>query len=194
MPLPESDAVRYTGRVSLATHPWLADHAAMDAVLLPGTALVEMAVSAGAEWGYGTLADLTLAAPLVLPAESSVQLHLALGPAGDTRSVDIYSRTEGSAWTLHATGSLVSTSPPVAFDASWPPADASPVDLDHIYAELSAIGLVYGPAFQGLRAAWRRGDEVFAEVDLESAADGFVAAPGPDGRGPARRSTGRLAR
>ena len=27
-------------------------------------------------------------------------------------------------------------------------------------------GLGYGPAFQGLRAAWRRGDEVFAEVAL----------------------------
>ncbi|MCR6490825.1 type I polyketide synthase [Amycolatopsis sp. OK19-0408] len=175
--LPESDAVRYTGRVSLATHPWLADHAAMDAVLLPGTAFVEMAIAAGAEWGYGTLADLTLAAPLVLPAEGSVQLHLALGPAGDTRSVDVYSRAEGTEWTLHATGSLVPTSEPLPDVGAWPPADASPVDLEHIYAELAVIGLGYGPAFQGLRAAWRRGDEVFAEVDLDAPGDGFAVHP-----------------
>ncbi|MEU1947799.1 type I polyketide synthase, partial [Streptomyces sp. NPDC020125] len=36
----------FTGRLSLQTHPWLADHAVMDTVLLPGTAFVELAVGA----------------------------------------------------------------------------------------------------------------------------------------------------
>ena len=29
---------------------------------------------------------------------------------------------------------------------------------------LAARGFEYGPAFQGLHAAWRRGEELFAEV------------------------------
>src|SRR5205807_1318379 len=33
----------------------------------------------------------------------------------------------------------------------------------------------YGPAFQGLRAVWRRGAEVFAEVRLPEQADDAVA-------------------
>ena len=35
-----------------------------------------------------------------------------------------------------------------------------------LYEGLAAGGYGYGPAFRGLRAAWRRGDEVFAEVAL----------------------------
>ncbi|MEK8170191.1 polyketide synthase dehydratase domain-containing protein [Streptomyces sp. M19] len=40
-------------------------------------------------------------------------------------------------------------------------------------------GYGFGPAFQGLRAAWRRGDELFAEVTLaeEYATDGFGLHP-----------------
>src|SRR5207244_10305785 len=32
----------FTGRLSLKSHPWLADHAVFEAVLLPGTAFVEL--------------------------------------------------------------------------------------------------------------------------------------------------------
>ena len=35
-----------------------------------------------------------------------------------------------------------------------------------VYDQAAGLGLEYGPAFQGLRAVWRRGDEVFAEVAL----------------------------
>ncbi|MHA4820510.1 hypothetical protein ACXZ65_39885, partial [Streptomyces aculeolatus] len=34
----------FTGRLGLATHPWLADHAVAGTVLLPGTALVDLAL------------------------------------------------------------------------------------------------------------------------------------------------------
>ncbi|MGH8920657.1 MAG: polyketide synthase dehydratase domain-containing protein, partial [Actinomycetes bacterium] len=53
------------------------------------------------------------------------------------------------------------------FDAaSWPPPGAEPVDLDGLYPGLAESGLAYGPVFRGLTAAWRRGEEVFAEVAL----------------------------
>src|SRR5260370_1087343 len=45
------------------------------------------------------------------------------------------------------------------------------VDLAGFYEEAAAAGSVYGPVFQGLRAAWRRGGEVFAEVALPADAD-----------------------
>ncbi|WP_432049238.1 polyketide synthase dehydratase domain-containing protein, partial [Streptomyces asiaticus] len=48
----------------------------------------------------------------------------------------------------------------------WPPADAVAVDVGGVYERLAGVGLEYGPVFQGVRAAWRRGDEVFAEVAL----------------------------
>ncbi|MFF6947017.1 polyketide synthase dehydratase domain-containing protein, partial [Streptomyces lavendulae] len=48
----------------------------------------------------------------------------------------------------------------------WPPVDAVPVDVSGLYAELAEGGVSYGPLFQGLKAAWRRGDDLFTEVLL----------------------------
>ncbi|MDX3646123.1 type I polyketide synthase, partial [Streptomyces sp. MB09-02B] len=61
---------------------------------------------------------------------------------------------------------------------AWPPQDAEPVELSTFYEDLVDHGFTYGPAFRGLTAAWRRGDEVFAEVRLpEPAGGGFAVHP-----------------
>ncbi|MEV7907692.1 type I polyketide synthase, partial [Streptomyces anulatus] len=60
VPLPGSDGVVVTGRLSVETHPWLADHDVLGRVLLPGTAFVELAMRAGDEVGCGLLDELTL--------------------------------------------------------------------------------------------------------------------------------------
>ncbi|HEX4609584.1 MAG TPA: polyketide synthase dehydratase domain-containing protein, partial [Urbifossiella sp.] len=57
--------------------------------------------------------------------------------------------------------------------AAWPPPRAVPVEVDDLYAELSAAGYEYGPSFRGLRAAWRREGELFADIELP---DGVTAA------------------
>ncbi|MGW2332303.1 polyketide synthase dehydratase domain-containing protein, partial [Streptomyces sp. NPDC001700] len=38
--------------------------------------------------------------------------------------------------------------------------------MTDLYERLAADGLGYGPVFRGVRAAWRRGSEVFTEVEL----------------------------
>ncbi|MFD5625419.1 type I polyketide synthase [Streptomyces sp. NPDC127072] len=57
----------------------------------------------------------------------------------------------------------------------WPPAGATPARPDDLYALLAARGYQYGPAFQGLRAAWRRGEEIFADITLDSAVGAAAA-------------------
>ncbi|WP_415954524.1 type I polyketide synthase, partial [Streptomyces sp. KLOTTS4A1] len=61
------DGLVLTSRLSLDTHPWLADHTVFGTVLLPGTAFVELALHAGDRIGCPVLDDLTLQAPLALP-------------------------------------------------------------------------------------------------------------------------------
>ncbi|MFI6339608.1 type I polyketide synthase [Streptomyces sp. NPDC050535] len=169
-----TDVTVLTGRLSLQTHGWLVDHAVSDTVLLPGTAFVEMALRAGDEVGGDRLEDLTLQAPLVLSATGGVQLRVEVGEPDDAgrRSVDIHSRPDGEGtgvpWTCHATGvlapggaALSSWDPQV-----WPPAGAVSVEADELYASLAALGYQYGPAFQGVRAVWKRGPELYAEVVL----------------------------
>src|SRR5688572_21883549 len=48
----------------------------------------------------------------------------------------------------------------------WPPVDAVEMDVHDLYDRLADSGTTYGPAFQGLRRVWRRGNEVFGEVRL----------------------------
>src|SRR5260221_1273122 len=50
--------------------------------------------------------------------------------------------------------------------ATWPPEGAEPVEVEYLYDVLAEAGLEYGPAFQGLTAAWREGEQVYAEVSL----------------------------
>ncbi|MGW7126102.1 type I polyketide synthase, partial [Streptomyces sp. NPDC054901] len=174
--LPDSDGYLFTGRLAAATHPWLTDHAVLGSVLLPGTAFVELAVRAGDQVGCEVLEELTLEAPLVLPERAGIQLRLSLSGADESgrRALSLYSRDEDSPadepWTRHATGVLATGADaptPPADLTTWPPAEAEPVDIDGLYEGLAAAGFDYGPAFQGLRAAWLHGDAVYAEVSLD---------------------------
>ncbi|MEW2503104.1 SDR family NAD(P)-dependent oxidoreductase [Amycolatopsis sp. NPDC047767] len=173
--LAENDGVLFTGRLSLASHPWLAEHAVQGTVLLPGTAFLELAFRAGDEVGCDHVDELTLAAPLVLPERGAVQLQVHVGAPGDGegRALSVHSRAEGEldAWTLHATGVLSSGAADDGgySSAEWPPAGAEPIDLGGCYERYAEAGFAYGASFQGLHAAWRRGDDVFAEVTLPGA-------------------------
>ncbi|SBT43754.1 type I polyketide synthase [Micromonospora auratinigra] len=166
------DGTVLTGRLSLRTHPWLADHALAGTVLLPGTAFVELAVRAGDQVGRGLVEELTLEAPLTVPERGGVDLQVVVGAPDDTgrRPVTVHSRPEDGdgGWTRHATGALApgAAPAPASTGAAWPPAGATPVDLTGRYERLADEGYHYGPLFQGLRAAWRHGDEVYAEVAL----------------------------
>ncbi|MET7906063.1 type I polyketide synthase [Streptomyces sp. NPDC005355] len=179
-----ADELLLTGRLSLRTHPWLADHAVAGTVLLPGTAFIDLALHAADLSGCRLIEQLTLQSPLVLPEQGGSQVQLAVGPAdaAGRRGLTVFARPDDSAdrpWTRHATGTLAADVADPAFDlAQWPPLGARPVPVDTLYDSLAAAGLDYGPAFRGVRAAWRRGTEVFAEVALaEEAADGYGVHP-----------------
>ncbi|UED87195.1 SDR family NAD(P)-dependent oxidoreductase [Streptomyces profundus] len=169
-----------TGRLSLRTHPWLADHAVAGSALLAGTAFVDLAVHAGDHVGCDRLEELTLEAPLIVPERGGVALQVTVGEpdAMGRRPVAVHSRPDDGPpdgpWIRHATGQLATGAADGVQDVedfgSWPPADATALPVDGLYERLGAFGFAYGPVFQGLRAAWRRetgaGVEVFAEVAL----------------------------
>ncbi|MEU2251514.1 type I polyketide synthase, partial [Streptomyces sp. NPDC019224] len=192
--LAQGDALLLTGRISLRTHPWLADHALEGTPVLPPAASVELALEAGRLLGDLVVEELTVDTPVVFPAHGGVDVQLTVGaPRGDgRRELTLHTRAyddgddDGSlhrAWTSHVTGLLApgpgSVPEPLT---SWPPAGATPVATDEVYARLEALGYGLGPAFQGPARLWRRGDEVYAEI---SAPDVFAADAGRYGLHPA---------
>ncbi|NUT93050.1 MAG: type I polyketide synthase, partial [Saccharothrix sp.] len=141
----ESDDVVFRGRIRPS---WLTDHVVAGVALLPGTAFLELARHA-----VGDVAELTLEAPLPLRADD-VELQVVV--SGDRFT--IHARTDGD-WTRHASG-LSGSAGRAVRPLAWPP-EGEPVDVGEVYERLE-----HGPAFQGLRAAWRVGAEIHAEVVL----------------------------
>ncbi|ONK10089.1 Beta-ketoacyl-acyl-carrier-protein synthase I [Streptomyces sp. MP131-18] len=172
----DGSGVMLTGRVSAVGHPWLADREVGGAVLLPETALLDMALRAGDEVGCGRVGELTVEAPLIVPDSGAVHLQAAVGGPDEagTRTFSLYSHPDNAGgepgdekWIRHATGTLSAGGGSQAVDlAEWPPADAETVDLAGLYPGLAQSGLAHGPLFQGVRAVWRRGAEILAEVAL----------------------------
>ena len=183
---PEGEGIAFGGRVSLAEHPWLADHAVLGTALMPGTGFLELALIAGEQAGAPAVEELTLQAPLVLSEQVAVALRVTLSAPDQEgcREIAIHSRPEGEEgeWTRNAAGLLgPGAAGPCEPLAQWPPPGAEPVEPADLHARLAEAGFEYGPAFGGLGAVWRDGEEVYAEVSLPAAqaegAQGFALHP-----------------
>ena len=57
-----------TGRLSTDTQPWVAEHVLLGNIVVPGTALVELALAAGRQAGAPVIDELVLQAPLIVAA------------------------------------------------------------------------------------------------------------------------------
>ncbi|QEU95740.1 acyltransferase domain-containing protein [Streptomyces kanamyceticus] len=142
----------FTGRLSLTSHPWLADHAVNDTVLVPGTAFVELALHAGHHTHTPHLDDLTIETPLTLTHDNPATIQVLVGadsPDG-SRSLTIHSHTgEGTGWTRHATATLTPTphgTTPEPELTTWPPTDTTPLPVEDFYDRLAQGGYHYGPS------------------------------------------------
>jgi acyl transferase domain-containing protein/aryl carrier-like protein len=176
VPVADRDEWVFTGRIAADLQPWIADHVVLGALVVPGVALVDLAVAAGSAVGCPVLEELEIGAQLIL-ADDPRQVQVTVGPADadGRREIAIYSRgvAGGSEAVCHARGRLgAGAAQPVTFDTEWPPADAEPVAVDDLYARLAEAGADYGALFQCVQAAWRRDGEVFAEVALPDDTDG----------------------
>ncbi|MFC0541239.1 acyltransferase domain-containing protein [Kutzneria chonburiensis] len=166
VPVADTGGRLLTGKISRHSAPWVVDHAVNGTVLLPGTAFVDLALTAA---DGDQLEDLTLHAPLVLPVTGSVQLQVTVGgEENGRRSLAIHSRTDGD-WIRQADGFL-SDGPRVTNRlTTWP--IGTEIDLTDAYDRLKAGGYEYGPAFQLLRSAYRDGEDYLVEVAIPDAGD-----------------------
>jgi acyl transferase domain-containing protein/acyl carrier protein len=176
----------FTAELSLVDHPWLAEHVIGGQVLVPGTAMLDMAAHAARITGCPHIAELTLHTPLVLTSTSRLTLQLVAGRPDDDghRPITIHTREHDDAgeWRQHATGDLAPEDPsePGTEVENWPSQDAEELDIDDLYAYLDQLGYTYGPLFQGLRNVWHNGKDLFCEADVPAAAvdqDGYELHP-----------------
>ncbi|MFI0408240.1 SDR family NAD(P)-dependent oxidoreductase [Actinomadura sp. 3N508] len=168
-----------SGRLSLDTHPWLADHAVQGTPLLPGTAFAELALHAGLRVDCPGVDELTLHAPLVLGPQPT-EIQVTVTPPDDTglRTLTTHSRRDGGEWSLHATASLSPAAPaPPPPAADWPSPGAVELDATGLYEDLADRGYHYGPAFRCAQRVWQDGTTTYAELVLPQQVAGFGVHP-----------------
>ena len=180
----EGDARVLSGRVSRSMQTWLADHRVFGEVVMPGAGFVDLALAAGRElWPEASglcIEELVLEAPLVLDEDAvALQVELDEPDAEGRRAISIYARDQHGARRC-ASGRLgrLDESRPTG-ELPRPASSATTLDLEAVWARLSALGLHYGPRFRGLRRAWTQPGEVIAEIELapELASESFVLHP-----------------
>ncbi|WP_406276662.1 SDR family NAD(P)-dependent oxidoreductase [Nocardia sp. NBC_00881] len=173
-----TDEWLFTGRFSVRTHPWIADHMSHGVVVLPSATLIELLLVAGNQIGCDAVAELTLLAPVSPAFDDDVEMQALVQAPNDfgLRRFEIYVRASADGeWTHSATGALTSLAGGDSGlmtrlqDEQWPPIEAEPLDIAGLPEQMDTdTGLQYGPAFIGVRAAWRRDDAVFSDVALNT--------------------------
>ncbi|GGR20606.1 type I polyketide synthase [Deinococcus ruber] len=168
--------------------PGLKDHVVQGAVVFPGAGYVELGLAAARETAEDgetgcVLHDLNFVEALVLPPPHSRILQTTLDARHGLR---VYSAApagleaqEDGAWTLHAQGTLrrLGGQRPAAQHLNTLKADCSlPVNVAEFYARFSALGLQYGPAFQGIERLWT-GQGTALGALKPHAPDGTLLAP-----------------
>lgn len=136
--------------------PWLADHRLAGSAVLPAAAYLEMAAAAVREvLGEPTiyLEEIRFHHLLFLPEEQTIPTCVRLDPDAGSFQILAAPPDAPSAWELHAEGlyrpGRLRLPPPVDLELLRASVreDRDPPAL---YRELTAMGQIYGPLFQGL--------------------------------------------
>ncbi|MAP10863.1 MAG: hypothetical protein CMQ61_02295 [Gammaproteobacteria bacterium] len=171
----------FESMISAKTPTYLADHRVFENVVLPASALLEMATLAGrATFGHNNIAvvDVSIQRPLVLDDEPVV-VQTIVQSHGAQRRFEIFSRSSAiaylreGAWVCHVSGLLVEHRTAVDSTETIAPealvANATTVELPAFAARFSDRGIQYGPAFNVIEALYVTGSErpqVVARVSL----------------------------
>ena len=166
--------------------PWLDDHQIQGAVVFPGAAYLEMALSSGAEaLGHGVLqlTDVVFTQALAFTADMAVPVQTVTTEESPGRhQFHVSSRVPGGGrapWQMHARGTLRRAERAEASArlnlATLRARLEGGITAESTYATLADMGFEYGPAFQGMTDLWRGEGEALGRVRLSEAAGASAA-------------------
>lgn len=170
LPVPEGTSWLAVGEVSLADHPWLAEHRVGDAVVFPAgghLALLERAVGEVLGTRPVHLRDLVLPGALTPPDTGAVRVSAVWRPAGqDGGTATVASLdAEETRWRQHCHLRVDRTGPsgpPVVFPGSL--LAVAPLTATQFYTACDRRGLHYGPAFRAVERVHVDGTEALARL------------------------------
>ena len=160
----------WKNRLDPALLSWLTDHVVQDSMVLPGTAYIEMAISAVLS---------THACNGVEIEGFEIRRPVLIG-AGAMPLVEVGLSSEDGAFRLRSGDTSETTLPPVAVARAVPLASGPSerttsveaiqgrmgkrIDGAELYRRFAAHGLIYGPAFRGVAEVWAGENEALGRI------------------------------
>lgn len=175
---PRHDALEWRQILSVNRLGYLIDHRVDGEIVVPGAALVDMALSAARQMdtdGPIQLLDMDLLSPLAMSPNLMRELRLEIDRQSGHFIIQSRLRFEEDGWVLHAQGQIVSGS--IGW-ARLAPLEGEPLVTSPaaIYEMAEAMGLQYGPSFR--RIARHRHIHADKRIEIELSQ--------PDGPTPSR--------
>jgi acyl transferase domain-containing protein/NADPH:quinone reductase-like Zn-dependent oxidoreductase/acyl carrier protein len=163
--------------LDLAIQPWVKDHRVGGVAVYPGAGYVEQALAALREVsgpGPAALQNLRIEAPFVVPEQAAAPVSISLD--AEVGKLEVRGGDNGE--TLHFRAEVHRDPPdsPPALDLEAIRRRCKvPLDVKGFHRAIARRGVVYGPAFCGMKEAWLGDDESVATVELPAElASGFA--------------------
>ncbi|MCX2924138.1 SDR family NAD(P)-dependent oxidoreductase [Streptomyces sp. NEAU-W12] len=164
--------------------PFLRDHVVNGAKLMPGAALLEMAVAATCitcrtqvePEAPVALKNVALAQPLHVSGEPR-EVHIGLHPQADGDiGFRVYSTAADAEPVVHGEGAVYlaegAAQPVLDLRALRDACDRAELTAEECYEAYGAAGIDYGPTHRGVRHIWIGRDQALAQLALPAAAHG----------------------
>ncbi|MER6910050.1 SDR family NAD(P)-dependent oxidoreductase [Streptomyces sp. NPDC000594] len=174
---------RFTS-VFTGDEPFLRDHVVDGVSLLPGAALLEMAIAAtcvtcrtqAEPTAPVALKNIVLAQPLRMTGEPR-EVHTGLYPQADGDiGFRVYSTTDEAEPVVHGEGAVYlaegADQPVLDLPGLRAACDRAELTAEQCYAAYEAAGITYGPTHRGVRHIWIGRDQALARLQLPAAARG----------------------
>ncbi|MFM0731011.1 SDR family NAD(P)-dependent oxidoreductase [Paraburkholderia sediminicola] len=172
-------ALAWENQLDPAGLPLLADHVVDGGVAFPGAGYVEMALAA-ARVHFGTqscaVENLEIRLPVVFQPQHSKLFRFTVDVRTASFTIETRDRMSDEAWSLNVTGRLLASGCALGTEGGVSTLPATTLtDLfaqpamsgNTLYANTTAIGLSYGPAFQWVRAVHVDADADIALAEVE---------------------------
>lgn len=171
--LRKGDTSAFYNHIDIELFPWLKDHRIENAVVFPGTAILEVALAAAQQAMGGGAVELRgceIFRPLVL--DSGVVTETLVRVSRENATIELMSRPRATdnEWAMHARARF--SRPPAPAPEFSPPiavVAATERSLDDIYRMMEAFKFDYGPAFRRI--------DTIEGVDSQTSNVTFSAAP-----------------
>ncbi|SDY35924.1 amino acid adenylation domain-containing protein [Lysobacter sp. yr284] len=147
--------------------PWIAEHRVDGRIVLAGVYSLELMRAAAARLG--------LDGPVRLRNVHWTQV-VEIEPSAPALQIVVVAEGDGYRCRLqrgdvvHASATI-EPAPAAALPQPWTPPAATALSREEIYRRFAALGIDYGPRYQGIVRLWCGRDEVRAEIESDLAAD-----------------------